>query len=309
MALCFYLFGCVAIAQSISPEDFTKLLDQTLSVMEQHYIEPSVVAETKAFIVARQYAGHYKNIDTLEKFAQRIGTDIRAYTDDKHLSLYTVNPDERITHVLKHPSGKLTNNYAFEQIKVLAGNIGYLKFNKFHPSESALAVADTAFDFLANTQGMIIDLRDTVGGSPALAAYMLGYFLPNETPLWSTFDATGNVTQSVNVRNHKGHQFFYDDFPVWLLTSKNSASATELFASTLQANNKAILVGDTTAGAGFYVGVRRVTDDLVFRISLLKPVISANHSNWEKVGVEPDIKVPSVDAFDTAQMEAMRITK
>ncbi|MFD2167421.1 S41 family peptidase [Thalassotalea euphylliae] len=305
MAICLYLFGCVAIAQSISHEDITKLLDQTFSVMEQHYIEPSVVDETKNFIVARHAMGKYHDIDTLDKFAERIGGDIRDITGDKHLSLYTVSPEEEVSHIIQHREGKLTHNYAFEQVKVLPGNIGYLKFNKFHPDSNAKNTADSAFNFLANTEGMVIDLRDTIGGSPELVAHMIGYFLADRTPLWSTLDAQGNVTQTVQVDKHSGHTQFRDDYPVWLVTSHNSASATELFASALQANNKATVVGDATAGAGFYVGVRKITDELVFRISLLKPIISSNQSNWEKVGVEPDVKVPPVDALDSAIAIAM----
>jgi C-terminal processing protease CtpA/Prc len=219
--------------------------------------------------------------------------------------LYVVEPDEEITHVLTHQQGKLTYNYAFEEIKYLHGNIGYLKFNKFHPSPEAFEVVDAAFAFLKLSDGLILDMRDTIGGSPLLAQYMLSHFLPKGASLWEVLDAEDNIIDMVSVIDTVSHQAFLEDFPVWILTSHNTASASELFAGIMQANSKAIIVGDVTAGAGYYAGVRQITDDLVFRISLSKPVISVNKKNWEKSGIEPDVNVPSLDAFDRARFMSL----
>lgn len=110
-------------------------------------------------------------------------------------------------------------------------------------------------------------------------------------------DRDGNTVESVSVK-HGPQKKRYLSKPVWVLTGRNTASAAELFAGVLQATGRARLVGEQTAGAGYYPGVRNITDTLVFRISLLKPVIAATGENREKTGLTPDIGATSSDALD-----------
>lgn len=282
-------------------EQVRQLIAQTFDVMGENYIEPDAVPQLKQLFLNKLELGQYDSLRSLDHFAEAVGRDLRAVTGDNHLSLYTVNPNEKITHILTHKEGKLTNNYGFEEVRYLSGNIGYLKFNKFSPDKRARATVDAAFKFLAQSDSIIIDLRDTVGGSPDLVRYMLSYFLPNKTPLWYVLNSENEKTKEVSATDTAKHHRFHGDFPVWVLTSHNTASASEIFAGVLQANSKATVVGDITASAGFYVGVRRITDKLAFRISLFKPVITVTQKNWERTGIIPDSEVPAIDAFDYAQ--------
>ncbi|TRY31541.1 S41 family peptidase [Aliiglaciecola sp. M165] len=301
MLLSVGLLTSVQAKQANMQSEHVKLLiEQTLDVMEENYIEPQVVPQLRQIFSNRLTLGHYTNLSSIKAFAQVIGDDVRAITGDKHLSLYTLEPGEELTHILKHAEGKLTYNYSFEEVRYLSGNIGYLKFNKFHPDENARRTVDAAFQFLQNSNGLIVDLRDTLGGSPWLAQYMLSYFLPMETQLWETIDSNNEILDIIKITDKSAHTKFHGDYPVWVLTSRTTASASELFTGVLQANHKAVVVGDITAGAGFYVGVKKITDELVFRISLSKPVISANQQNWEKTGITPDHEVAYVDALDVA---------
>jgi len=311
----FYLFFTILLGtafqaraseEKLSKEVVRDLIDKTFVVMQEHYIEPHVVQSLKKVIITRLELNKYANLESLEDYASVIGRDIRHLSGDEHLSLFTVAPSEEITHIIQHSEGKLTYNYAFEEIRYLHGNIGYLKFNKFHPDENATHVVDAAFEFLKTSDGMIIDLRDTVGGSPYLAQYILGYFFPLTTPLWEVYDKNNKKIYSTTVIEHSGHKKFHTNYPVWILTSRNSASATELFSGVMQANSKAIIIGETTVGAGFYVGVRQITPELIFRISLSKPVISANQKNWEKVGIIPNVEVSAMDAMAHARKEVSK---
>jgi hypothetical protein len=290
----------------LSKDMVRQLIDDTFFVMREHYVEQEIVAGTKQFVVSKFEQGQYASISSVEGFAKVIGGDIRNITGDSHLSLFTIKPTEEVTHILKHKLGKLSYNYAFEQLRYLDGNIGYLKFNKFHPDKRARDTVDAAFNFLKQSDGMIIDLRDTIGGSPDLARYLLSYFLPNKTPLWEVIGQNNQRFDAVFINDQPKHQRFHRNYPVWILTSRNSASATELFAGTMQANNKAKVIGETTAGTGFYVGVESITPELIFRISLSKPVITANQQNWEKTGIKPDLNVPAIDALNYAQRIAYK---
>ncbi|WP_407368976.1 hypothetical protein [Xanthomonas campestris] len=58
-------------------------------------------------------------------------------------------------------------NFAFDKVQRLPGNIGYEKFRLFAYPYLAAATASSATDFVANTDALIIDLRDNGGGDPA----------------------------------------------------------------------------------------------------------------------------------------------
>lgn len=310
--LVFIFFTLISISvqanqKSLTSEQIKSLMEQTLSVMQEHYIQPDIVPELVELFTSRIILGQYSHLDSIDEFADVVGRDLRAVTQDKHLSLFTVKPDEDITHILPHQNGKLTYNFAFEEVKYLHGNIGYLKFNKFHPDPRARDTVDAAFGFLKQSDGIIIDLRDTIGGSPWLAQYILSYFLEKDTPLWHVLDVDGEIIDAITVTDEVRHRAFLNEFPAWILTSRNSASATELFTGVMQANAKAVVVGDVTSGAGFYVGVRPITDELIFRISLSKPVITANQQNWEKTGIVPNLQVPSLDALAYAHELSLKI--
>lgn len=294
-----------ATQKTLSQNEVGVLIEQTFNIMDSHYIDADIVNKLRTVIHNRLQLGAYKDVTELEEFADVVGGDIRSISGDKHLSLFTVHPNEEVTHILSHSEGKLTYNYAFEEVRYLDGNIGYLKFNKFHPDENARGVFEAAFQFLKQSDGLIIDLRDTIGGSPYLVKYMLSHFFAEGTPLWEVRDRNDKVLDAVVVDDEFAIDSRYGDKPVWILTSYDTASASELFAGVMQANDKAVLVGDVTAGAGYYVGVRNITGELVFRISLSKPVISVSQKNWEKTGLEPDVEVPQMDAFNKAFALAM----
>lgn len=293
----------------LSYEDKSALIEQTFEVMQAHYIDPSKVKSTHDIINEKHTRHAYKHVTSLAEFAEHIGRDIRDITQDLHLSIMLQNPDKPLTHILKPEPGKLKYNYAFEQAKYLSGNIAYLKFNKFDPAPEAKSTADSAMLFLQHADAMIIDLRDTVGGSPELVEHLLSYFIEVETPLWSIQwrseqtkkeSSTLFESEQIDVSSIPKHLKFRQDFPVWILTSKASASATELFTGVLKAQNKATVVGETTAGAGYYVGVRPITEHLTFRISLAKPIIALSNKNWERIGITADVETHRVDALDRA---------
>ncbi|HZW58648.1 MAG TPA: S41 family peptidase [Woeseiaceae bacterium] len=89
------------------------------------------------------------------------------------------------------------------------------------------------------------------------------------------------------------------DGPVYVLTSKRTASAAELATDALQAASRAIVVGENTAGemlsqkiydvpGGFHLGVP------------IADYYSLVNGRIEGVGIEPDIETDAADALDVA---------
>ncbi|MEN8694180.1 MAG: carboxy terminal-processing peptidase [Akkermansiaceae bacterium] len=96
-----------------------------------------------------------------------------------------------------------------------------------------------------NVSGVVLDLTNNGGGSLDEVATMVGLFVPRG-PVVQTKTTTGyieSLKSSSRVAFYKG--------PLVMLTTKASASATEILAAALQDYNRAVIVGSSsTYGKG-----------------------------------------------------------
>ena len=96
-----------------------------------------------------------------------------------------------------------------------------------------------------NVRGIILDLRRNGGGSLEEAISLTGLFI-DQGPVVQTRDAD----RDVNVENDPDASVVYDG-PLVVLTSRFSASASEILAGALQDYGRALVVGDSsTFGKG-----------------------------------------------------------
>jgi carboxyl-terminal processing protease len=90
-------------------------------------------------------------------------------------------------------------------------------------------------------QGLVLDLRRNGGGSLDEAIKVSGLFV-NEGPVALVKDGYGEI----NVLKNKATSALYAG-PLIVLTSKASASASEIFAAAMQDYGRAVIVGDSTS--------------------------------------------------------------
>lgn len=64
---------------------------------------------------------------------------------------------------------------------------------------------------------------------------------------------------------------------------------------------RATIVGERTAGAAHAAAFHRIDDHFGVAITEVKPVNPFGQHNWDRVGIEPDIKVNAAEALATAQ--------
>ena len=94
-------------------------------------------------------------------------------------------------------------------------------------------------------QGLILDLRRNGGGSLEEAISLTGLFI-SSGPVVQTRDLSGHI----DVGDDRGGRTLYDG-PLIVLTSRLTASASEIVAGALQDYGRALIVGDTsTFGKG-----------------------------------------------------------
>ena len=188
---------------------------------------------------------------------------------------------------------------------------------------------DTAYAEIAEreTSALIIDLRENGGGAFAvqpLVSHLLdkpfdaGSFVsqpwnavhnrePSRADLeavdpwqgWSikTFWADVQTDPLTRISFMPTEPVF--DGPVYVLTSKRTASAAELATDALKGANRAIIIGENTAGEMLSQKIY----DLPGGLQLSLPIAdyySVVNGRIEGAGIKPDIETDAADAFDIA---------
>jgi C-terminal processing protease CtpA/Prc len=86
-----------------------------------------------------------------------------------------------------------------------------------------------------------------------------------------------------------------------VLTSARSFSGAEEFTYNLKTLKRATIVGETTGGGAHPVAGHRIDEHFMIGVPFARAINPITHTNWEGVGVKPDIMVPAKDALATAQ--------
>jgi len=196
-------------------------------------------------------------------------------------------------------------NFGFEKLERLEGNIGYLDLRGFLPAALAGETVTAAMNFLANTQAVIIDLRQNGGGEPAEVALISSYLFGSDPVhlndlYWRPTNETHQWWTSAYV---PGKRLTGKD--VYILTSNRTFSAAEEFTYNLKSLKRATIIGETTGGGAHPGGPRRINDHFFVNVPSGRAINPITKTNWEGKGVEPDIKVPADKALKTAHLMAL----
>lgn len=123
---------------------------------------------------------------------------------------------------------------------------GYLSLDEFG-SESAGEVRAAVLALKEKgSKYLIVDLRGNPGGLLDQAVSICGLFLPKGSLVVSN---KGKVPEN-NIQYHTRVSPLEPDIPVAILIDRNSASASEIVAGTLQDYDRAIVVGERSFGKG-----------------------------------------------------------
>lgn len=272
----------------------------TVELLNEIYVYPKTARRVGAEMLRRLDSGAYDRIASKQEFADRISSELVELSGDGHMGVMVAEDDAPPTHVLQEPVDRFRLNYGFQRVEVLDGNIGYLKLNKFHQDDEAEQVADHALGFLGHTNALIIDLTECKGGSPELVRHMLSYFFTDETSLWSIINRNGETVHEAVSKAGVGSERFRRDFPVFVLTGPETASAAELFAYALQSHGKAKTVGQGTVGIAHLVGAQSINQHFTGRFSTYRNTNPVTGSDWEGVGITPDYPAAPEDRLATA---------
>jgi Peptidase family S41/N-terminal domain of Peptidase_S41 in eukaryotic IRBP len=317
-------------ALTTEPLPATELIDIITGLLRSSYVVPERAEQAAVALEASLAAGEYEGLDD-ETLAEKLTRQLYEVCRDKHLRVHTRpswdGPEGRrgaAPGQPERPDGPIRPgrpgrprwpdwlergsplNYGIFRVERLDGNVGYLDLHAVpHPDEAGPAIA-AAMELVSGTCALIIDLRHNGGGAPPGVVFWLSYLFPDDqTHLNDIFDGlTGQTRQFWTLASVPGHRYL--DRPVYLLTSARTFSGGEDFAYSLQAQDRAELIGETTGGGAHPTQRIPISATLALAVPHARSVNPVTGTNWEGTGVVPDVAVPAEQAFDVAYGRALR---
>jgi C-terminal processing protease CtpA/Prc len=317
------LFVVLAVASSgftdetpsaLDSASIGKVIDTISQKLEERYVFPDVATKMGEDLRRRLKAGEYANPQSGSDLAVLLTKHLQEISKDKHLRV-RFSADKLPPQSKSGPTPEMIArnkrmvqqaNAGFRKVERLPGNIGYIAFDYFAEAETIQRPAEAAMSFLADADALIIDLRKNGGGNPTGIQVVCSYLFPPEPSIHLNslyFRPDDRTEEFWTLKDLKGPRFLSK--PVYVLTSSRTFSGAEECAYNLQSRQRATIVGETTGGGAHPGGTVRLSDHFSMFISTGRAINPVTKTNWEGVGVKPDVAVAADQALDTAHKLAL----
>jgi len=308
-------------AQMGERKDFTvtaaereQAIKGAIAKLNENYVFPDVAKKMGDAVAARAAKGEYASITSAKALADKLTADFREVSKDKHLHMeYDAAglPDDQQdnggddTSVAEERELMARVNFGFEKVERMRGNVGYIDIRGFVPPVFGGETATAAMSFVANTDALIIDLRQNGGGTPAMVAYVLSYLFDEPVHVNDIYTRTTDETRQWWTTASVAGLKFGGRKPVYVLTSSRTFSGGEELAYDVKNLKRATLIGETTGGGAHPVRPFKVSQHFAIGVPFARAINPVTKTNWEGVGVAPDISVPADSALDKAYRMAI----
>lgn len=178
--------------------------------------------------------------------------------------------------------------YAGYRFKRLENGIGYIRISAFLPQ--VLDPVLKAIDDMQSAPGIIIDIRGNPGGFFPVRKEIASQFYAEPTLLWHYVTRPGLELPGFETEAYTTSPENPYLGPVVILVDALSGSSSEEFSGAMQANQRAIIVGERTSGSDLVADILSMPNGA----TLLYPIAQTRTSDGtilEGRGVIPDIEV------------------
>src|SRR5882757_3450995 len=252
-----------------------ELIDAAIALITDRYVFPDV-AEKVVDVLRRN---DYEHLTDIDEFAAAVTADLQAVNGDKHL---------RLLHEIPQPRA-VSDQHGFDKVEILAGNIGYLENTRLRDPRVYGDIAAASMTLVADTDALIIDLRRCRGGHPAMVSLVCAYLFDESKHVNDIYSRPDDMVVQFWTPHYVPGRRFGGTKPIWVLTSSTTFSGGEELAYDLQQTGRATIVGETTRGGAHPGDWHEIAEHLYVTVPDGRAINPKSGTNWEAVGVAPDI--------------------
>lgn len=280
-----------------------KILIDSLSVRLSGYVFPEKIPAIRQAVAAFQKNKALMAISSPAAWGDSLNICFMKASQDKHLKIFYA-PDTTSHGDVIGRLARIHDN-GFDKVEIFPGNIGYMRIIGFFPSPRTTESIRSAFEMVAGTDALIIDLRSNQGGEMQAALLSVSYFFKDPVDLFDMhFPGQQKIEQHWSSSYVPGTRYL--DKPVYVLTGGGTFSGGEAFAYVLQAQKRATIIGEPTAGGANITEMARLPGGFLFSLPVGSPIEPVTKANWESVGVKPDRVTTSEQSLLTAYRAALQ---
>ncbi len=290
------------------------VVEALAKALKARYVFAEVADKVGPALLTKAAKGAYDSATTVPAFAEALGKDLKELGNDGHFRVRfnpefkpQVDDDQPPTkeEVAEARQEATRRAFGIAKVEQLPGNVGYLDVRGFGPTEFVGPAFSAALQLLSGTEALILDLRQNGGGDPESVAYLVSHFFGegDSRLINSIYNRPRDTTRQYWTNPTLPTRYAG---PVYVLTSARTFSGGEECAYDFQTQKRATLVGETTGGGANPGGPVALAHGFLAFIPTGRAINPITKTNWEHVGVKPDVPVPAAEALKVAHVAILK---
>ncbi|HEV2567932.1 S41 family peptidase [Sphingomonas sp.] len=297
-----------APARPIDAAERRAIITGAAQLIEDRYVYADRGQEFAKQLRAAAARDIFRSATDTEAFAQAFTDHLMVLSKDGHFSVdYREEPEastdsagaDFVAAELEKWYGRGVN-HGFEAVRRLDGNVGYLDLTVFAPLRMAADLATGAMTMLAQSDALIVDLRNNGGGMSEMVLFLSAYLLDGPIEMSAEYERPTRKMLRFTSPAWVPGRHFSSSKPVYVLTSRKTFSAAEAFAYDLQALGRVTVVGETSGGGAHPFEYRPISNQFFLSLPERRSINPITCTDWQGKGVKPDVEVPADRALEEA---------